>query len=469
MIRLLLNRDVIETSLPPGTVMLDFLRRGRGLAGTKEGCREGDCGACMVLLGEPRGDGVLYRPVNSCLLPLGEAQGRHVVSIEGLNLAGLSPAQHAFVEENATQCGFCTPGFIVSLAGFLLSSPSWDVDAAVDALAGNICRCTGYASIRRALQGVCAALGQPPAPGSAERTLQLIAAGWLPESFKDAPGHVRTPSAQADSTGNADELLVAGGTDLFVQRAETLVEAGFALLSRRDDLRGVRVEGGCCVMGAATPWADLEDSPVLREILPGLAEHLKLAASRPIRHRATPGGNLVNASPIGDLAIMLLALGASVVLENGTTRREVALRDFFPGYKKLAKTSGELVAEVRFPVPPPGAVFAFEKVSRRAHLDIASVNSAMLAVVRDGTVAGMELSAGGVAPVPLRLGRASARLAGAPLNAAVLREALDIAQTEVAPISDVRGSADYKRLLLRRLLAAHFLKLAPGLAEELLA
>jgi xanthine dehydrogenase small subunit len=428
--------------------MLDFLRRECRLTGVKEGCREGDCGACMILLGEPRNGEIYYRPVNSCLLPLGDAAGRHVVTIEGLNAEALTPVQQAFVDEGATQCGFCTPGFIVSLAGFLLSSPRWDVETGVDAVAGNICRCTGHVSIRRAVERVCATLGELPA----SRLPRLVEGGWIPAYFLDVPK--RLQPEPASSRG----IAVAGGTDLFVQRPDELARAELNLLSRREDLRGIRVENGRCVIGAATPWADLEDSPVIQDALPGIAEHFKLIASRPIRHRATVGGNIVNASPIGDVTILLLALDATVKLPG----RELPLREFYLGYKKLNRQPDEIVQSVSFPAPPKDGVLSFEKVCRRAHLDIASVNSAMLAVKRAGKIVSAHISAGGVAPIPLYLARtAEALKTDGP------RAALEAAQLEISPITDVRGSADYKRLLLRQLLVAHFLKLDPGWESEL--
>ena len=343
MIRFILNREDVAVDLPAGMVTLDFLRRRQGLAGTKEGCREGDCGACVVLLGALRNGGVFYRPVNSCLLPLGDAAGRHIVTIEGLNADGLNPIQQAFVEEGATQCGFCTPGFIVSFMGHLLSSPQWDVDGATDALAGNLCRCTGYLSIRRAVQRVCTALAEPAAPDSPGRVEQLVAEGWLPGYFLEMPNRLRPVVATRPTAARADAIPVAGGTDLFVQRPDELAEADLEFLSRREELRGVRLDGDRCIIGAATPWADLEDSPVIRKMLPGIGDCFKLLASRPIRHRATVGGNIINASPIGDVTILLLALNAGVVLSDGRDQREVQLREFFLDYKKLAKRPEELL------------------------------------------------------------------------------------------------------------------------------
>jgi xanthine dehydrogenase small subunit len=296
---------------------------------------------------------------------------------------------------------------------------------------------------------------------------QLVEQRWLPAYFLKIPDRLRRVEIRDAVVSGG--IPIAGGTDLFVQRPDDLADATLTLLTRRDDLRGVRVEGDRCIVGGATRWADLEDSPISREVLPGVAEHLKLAASRPIRHRATVGGNIVNASPIGDLTILLLALDADLALSDGHARRVVRLRDFFLGYKKLNKRADELVTHVSFQVPPKTAIFGFEKVSRRMHLDIASVNSAMLAVRQNGRVTSIHLSAGGVAPVPLYLTRASEKLAGAALTAANLRAALDAAAAGISPISDVRGSAEYKRGLLRQLLVAHFLKLAPELEEELVS
>lgn len=466
MTRFIFNRDEVAVPLPAGTVTLDFVRGHRNLPGTKEGCREGDCGACMVLLGEALDGAMCYRSVHSCLLPLASLAGRHVVTIEGLNLDRLNPIQQAFVTEGAAQCGFCTPGFIVSFLGFLLSSPSWNRRTAEDALAGNLCRCTGHVAIRRAIAGVCAELPEQPPAELGERLQQLVARRWLPRYFLDIPGRLRRIAASPASADGG--MAVAGGTDLFVQRADELADAPLLLLSRRDDLRGLRVEDGRCVIGAATSWAELEDSPAFNTALPGVAEHFGLFASRPVRHRATVGGNIVNASPIGDLTILLLALDAELALADGTARRKVRLRDFFHGYKQLDKRPAELVTEVSFAVPPPDAVLGFEKVARRRHLDIASVNSAMLAVREHGRLSAIHLSAGGVGPVPLYLSGASACLIGKPPTAANLRAALAAAAAEISPISDVRGTAAYKRALLRHLLIAHFLKLAPELEEDLL-
>ena len=468
-VRFLLNNEVSRVTLPSGLAVLDLLRRERRLTGTREGCREGDCGACLVLLGEPREGAVRYRPVNSCLLPVGELEGRHLVTIEGLNpplgpgpAPALNPIQKSFVEEGATQCGFCTPGFIVALTGYFLGNPAPDPETAQDAVAGNLCRCTGYASIRRAIDRLLEQHRALPPGAPLERCV-----GWgiVPAWLAEAPARLAAlrepgPGTASVAAPIGGGVLVAGGTDLFVQRPEALQDAPLIFLSERD-LSRTWVRDGRRFLGATLPMEDLCGvSP--------FAGYLSCVASGPVRQRATVGGNLVNASPIGDFTIMLLALGASLGIRGPTSlsgsapaaMRELALEDFYRGYKKLDLAEGEVVEWVAFPEPGE-AVFAFEKVGRRQHLDIASVNTAALLRLAPGRILEARLSAGGVAPVPLLLRRTSEYLSGREAGPQTLARSLALAQEEIAPISDVRGSAEYKRRLLKHLLVAHFLRLLP--------
>jgi len=506
-ISFLLNDTSVSSVQPAGMVTLDYLRRERGLTGTREGCREGDCGACAVLLGEPAGEGMLYRVVNSCLLPLGAAAGRHLVTIEGLNPAGsgepgrvlpaLNPIQECFLEEGATQCGFCTPGFVVSLTGYLLREPRPTLAGALDAVAGNICRCTGYASIRRAVARLLdrVVMQAPPVSGP-ERLNRLAEAEVIPLYFLEIPRRLGGLAASAEletreplEIGGAEAragaaetrpgapVLVAGGTDLFVQRPDELGHGSLRFLSGEPGLSGVWRENGRLVIGAATTVEELRALPELAATLAPAADALQWVASSPIRQRATVGGNLVNASPIGDLTVLLLALDARLGLRSPEGIRELPLESFYRGYKQLDLVEGEMVVWIAFAPPAADAILSFEKVARRKHLDIASVNSAALlrAAGADGAGASpgigasrrileARLAAGGVAPVPLFLARTSEYLVGKQVEPEVIRRALDAAQEEIAPISDVRGSGAYKRLALRQLLIAHFLR---GFPEEL--
>lgn len=458
----LLNDRLVEVDVPDGTLALGWLRERHGLVGTKEGCGEGECGACAVLLGEREGDVVAYRAVTSCLLAVGELAGRHLVTIEGLNPPqGLNPIQQHLVDAGAPQCGFCFPGFVVSLTGYFLNSPDLARDDAIAAVDGNICRCTGYASILRAVDAMRARF-VPLLGARRDRVAQLVAWGILPEHFATAVA--RLALLPPPATVGADAVLMGGGTDLLVQRADALVDAELSFLSRQPALRGIRREGRHLVIGGGVTVEALKHDASFRELVPDAVAVIDRFASTVIRNRATVAGNLINASPIGDVTILLLALGGEIMLAGG---RVVALRDFYRGYKQLDLARGEVVEAVRVPVGEADHRLSFEKVSPRKYLDIASVNSALRVRVQDGAWHDVALAVGGVAPVPLLARATSACLDGRPVDAGLLHEAADCLDDEIAPIDDVRGSAAYKRLLARRLLFAHGLKLSRVRYEEL--
>jgi xanthine dehydrogenase small subunit len=469
MLHFILNDRPVATDRPVGTIALDYLRGEQHLLGTKEGCREGDCGACMVLLGELQDDGtLLYRPAPACLLPIGELARRHLVTIEGLNGDGLNPIQRALVDAGAVQCGYCTPGLVVALTAYFLSTPDRSTDSALDAIGGNLCRCTGYAAVRRAVAGLCRRF--PIQAGVRNGNLAaLITEGLVLPYFAAVPEQLNHLQGEQVSATDAETIVVAGGTDLFVQRANGLVDAPLSFLSNVGRYRGIRSDGDRCWIGAATTIEEIRCSRLLAAIIPSLEQDLLLMCSAPIRRQATVGGNLVNASPIADLIVLFLALGATVELEGSSGRREVALDEFYSGYRRTVLQRGEIVAGIHFERPLPDARLSFEKVAKRRLLDIAAVNTAMAIRVSGGVIESIGLSAGGVAPAPVILRAAEDYLRGKPVSAEHVRVGASIAEAEIAPISDIRGSAEYKRLLLRQLLYAHFLKTCPTCvrAEEL--
>ena len=549
--RFILNDREVETDAPAGLLVLDYLRDRERLTGTKEGCKEGDCGACAVLIGELEGDTVRYQPVTSCLVPLAEVHGRHVVTIEGCNLAGLNPVQAAIVEFGGTQCGFCTPGIVVSLHGLLLdSAKGLTLDDVKYALSGHLCRCTGYRSLKDCAATLERDLGSRlHASGGASRVPALTAAGALPQYFTKIPERLRAlraapteaaptgpapapstvaapqrrppgsaesavppttaegrggsqdaaalsagsrapaarslhpdtdrtsppgratlpaaadavPRAMEDADGSGSpvrELLIAGGTDLYVQQGETIPERQVAVLGRRRDLKEIRRVGGEFRVGALTTFEEFGTHPAVVEAIPRIGSFNHLIASWQIRNRATLAGNIVNASPIGDFTALLLALDARAVLEDGDARRTVSLKDFYRGYKQIDLRPGELLTEVAF-TDPAAARVNFEKVSKRTCLDIASVNSACSIRCTGNTIGDAHFSLGGVAPIPLYLRQTSQALRGRRLDLDTAWEAVRISQREIAPIADVRGSAEYKRLLVRQLIIAHFVTLFP--------
>ena len=469
-IEFLLNGVKVVTADPPGLLVLDWLRDQRRLTGTKEGCKEGDCGACSVLIGVLDGDRVAYRPVTSCLVPLGELHGKHLVTIEGVSPdGGLNPAQAAMVERGGSQCGYCTPGFIVSMTWQVMQGDDLDGEGFRRAISGNLCRCTGYGSSFRACDDLVDELGEGgklAGIGAApDRVTALAEAGHLPAWFLDAAKRLKEiPALEATSSPHTPDFLIAGGTDLYVQRGEEIPIAEVEVLGAREDLSAISLEGDVVRLGPAATFQAFAEHPDIQEMLPSLHADMDLIASLPIRNRATFAGNVINASPIGDMTAYLLALGARVTLtDRGTgAARTLPLEELYLGYKTLAKTEEEWVTGFDFDRVCPPTHVSLERVSKRRWLDIPSVNSvARLTVDGSGQVLDARLAIGGVAAIPLFLKGTSAWLVGQPMTSATVAEALRRMDEEIAPISDVRGSAAYKRLLARQLVLAHFVKLYP--------
>lgn len=459
MIEFILNDHHIVTGQSAGLPLLDFIRYQRHLVGTKIGCREGDCGACVVLVGEIKKEKLHYQSMCSCLTPLGNAQGKHIVTIEGINRQTLTPVQKAIIEEGGTQCGFCTVGFVVSLTGFCLRDDPPAYNAAIAAIDGNICRCTGYKSLERAAGRIVQQLNdkEPEAP-----IPWLVSKGFLPEYFieiKERLEMLVKPPLNGSSTEQV--VYLGGGTDLFVQRPEDLLTATVRHVFDHPELKGIEQRGQNIYIGASATAEDMQSSPLLLSLFPSMKDYMKLVSSTPIRNMGTIAGNIVNASPIGDLTIFFLALDATILLSDGTSTRRIRLADFYKGYKDVDKAPEEYVEALYFSMPETEDLFNFEKVCKRTHLDIASVNTACRLQAKDGVIILAQISAGGVAPIPKYLKNTSEALVGRPVDPNTLSMANEVMQSEIAPISDARGSAAYKRLLLRQLFYAHFLKFFP--------
>lgn len=448
MLNLILNNETVGTGLPGGLSLLDFIRYHHHLTGTKTGCNEGDCGACTVLVGTIRNNELQYRTFTSCLTPLGNVQGKHVVTIEGLNMDNLSPIQQAMVDQSATQCGFCTPGFVVSLTGFCLSRKAPMVRNAIAAIDGNICRCTGYKSIERAAAAVTSLLadrnGTPP--------LQFaISQGIVPAYFEGIKDRLVAFTTPVTETGTQ---FLGGGTDLYVQQPEEMAQTVPHYLF--DKYKTVVREGNRCIIGSAVTVTDLMESDIMRAYFPQLANYIKRVSSTPIRNMATISGNFINASPIGDFTIFFLALNATLLFNSGRT---IPLNELYLGYKQLDKTAEEYIEQIWFDLPGPETLFHFEKVCKRTHLDIASVNTAISITTERNNITDIRISAGGVGPIPMLLQNTIAYLRGKAIRDNIITEAVQIAQKEISPISDTRGSAEYKKLLLGQLILAHFISL----------
>ncbi|RYD78784.1 MAG: 2Fe-2S iron-sulfur cluster binding domain-containing protein [Sphingobacteriales bacterium] len=465
MISFILNEKDLSTELPHGTTLLDLIRYNQQLTGTKIGCREGDCGACTVLVGEIKNNQLTYTSATSCLMAIGNAAGKHIVTIEGINLVNeLNTVQKAFSDEGATQCGFCTPGFIVSLTGYCMSDKSCSYDAAIDAVNGNICRCTGYKSIERAAGIVAKKLEER----NEQDVLQYAVDNkMIPSYFLEIKSRLSKMQYKEVPPTSSTRFL-GGGTDLYVQQHETIVKENVNFLYDKAGLKSIIQKENICELGASVTVADMAASDIFQKHFPKLNDFIKLVSSTPIRNMATIAGNFVNASPIGDLTIFFLALDAKLLLTDGENKREIPLRSFYKGYKNLDKSTGEWIEKIWFELPSPDDHFNFEKVCKRSWLDIASVNTAIYLKLDNDIIKRASIAAGGVGPVPAWLSKSSQWLSGKNTGELDMDELLSIVQAEISPISDVRGTEAYKRLLLSQLIKAHFIVLFPRLQEQIL-
>jgi xanthine dehydrogenase small subunit len=469
LIRFILNEKEVATGLPAGMTLLDFIRYHQHLMGTKIGCREGDCGACTILVGEINDGELAYRSMTSCLVPLGNVQGKHIVTIEGINFPdSLNPLQQAMADEGATQCGFCTPGFVVSLAGFCLSNNKEATkENAVACVDGNICRCTGYKSIERAAGKVAEIMSKR----NGEETARFVTQNKiLPEYFTSIKARLlNLLNGQASLPVDiASSLVVGGGTDLYVQKHDEMTHADIQFVFNNSALKGITKDGNKCIMGPSVTVTDLAESSIINDYFPAFHRYAKLISSTPIRNMATIAGNFINASPIGDFTIFFLALDAQLTLRNGDNKRELPLRKLYKGYKQLDKTPEEYIESIWFNLPGRNSYFNFEKVSKRTNLDIASVNSAICLQINNEIIENAGLSAGGVGPVPMYLQKTSEYLNGKKITEELIEEAIEIIQTEISPISDARGTKEYKSRLLGQLIKAHFITLFPKIRIDTL-
>ena len=440
----LLNGRPVTANAPPQATLLDVLRM-EGLTGAKEGCAEGECGACTVVMVAEEGRGSAFRTVNSCLMLLPMAAGHEIYTVESLAAGGpLAEAQHAMAAAGGSQCGYCTPGFVMSLFAEQYR-PGRTGPCDIHALGGNLCRCTGYRPIADAAR----ALG--PAPEDAFRARLREAAPVLGAVVSKTFSRPTTiGECVAALSRHPSARLVAGATDLGVEsnllgrRWPHLVsvEAVPALRAFSDDGHRVRI-------GAALPLSDIGDRWIGAP--PAIADWLALFASPAIRHRATLGGNLATASPIGDAAPLLLALDASLTIEGPNGRRTTPLSSFFTGYRHTLLGPAEILTAVVIPKPLPEVV-RFYKVAKRPMDDISTVAAGM-ALDRDasGRVRRARFAFGGVAATPLLLAEAEAAVQGRPWDEAAVARVREVLDRSLTPMSDHRGSKEYRLQVARSL------------------
>jgi len=457
-IRFLLGEDECALrDVPPTLTVLEYLRRQARRTGTKEGCAEGDCGACTVVLAEPDGAGRLrHWAINACIQFVPALHGRQLLTVEDVKHADgtLHPVQQALVDHHGSQCGFCTPGFVMQLYAGWLEGTLKDRQSVKDWLAGNLCRCTGYGPI------IDAGLDVAAAPGPAAAA-QAVTARRLAALDDGDMLHIRHGDQEWFAPRSIDELaevyskqpdavLVAGATDvgLWVTKQQrhlaTLID-----VTRVAGLNEIKQSADGLSIGATV--SHREATAALGRLHPDLGELFRRFASIQIRNAGTVGGNIANASPIGDLAPALIALGATLRLRRGAARRELPLEAFFLAYGKQDRAPGEFVEALQVPRVGEATRFACYKISRRFDQDISAVMGAFAVTLQDNRVVRARVAYGGIAATSKRAEKTEATLTGQPFEATTIERACSALTDDFTPITDMRASTNYRLLVAQNL------------------
>jgi len=427
-----------------------FLREKLGKTGTKIVCEEGDCGACTVLVGRRQGDELRYRPVNSCIQFLFQMDCASIVTVEGLSM---TPVQEAMARCHGAQCGYCTPGFVMAMAGMFECTHQPSAGDVRAALTGNLCRCTGYESI------INAALQTEAQP----RIEELYPSAPILEAIR---AHEREPVRVANfykpvtldaaiAIRKHNAVIVQGSTDFGVWHTKRDYQAPAILsLDGVEGLADIDVDGAMLRAGGRVSLAQFES--FVRDLVPALAPVLDRFGSPQIKNAGTLAGNIANASPIADTLPFLFVMDARLELTGENGPRVVPIRDFYLGYKKLDLRPDEIITRIVIPLPQDGDTLRLYKISKRSHLDISSFTAAMLMKRTDVRIDSMRVAYGGVAPVVMRLKKTEEFLSGKPVTLETFAEAGEIARSEVAPISDVRGSKEYRLQLAENVLTKFY-------------
>ena len=467
-IRFILNSEVMHLGdVSPTLTLLDYVRLQRQLTGTKEGCAEGDCGACTVLVGRLGPNGLVYETVNACIRFVGSLDACHVVTVEHLSDVNerLHPVQQAMVDFHGSQCGFCTPGIVVSLYGLWLETPKADAALIEKTLQGNLCRCTGYESILQA------ALSMNEVDNSGDKlivTHEAIAAklAELRDGSRVEIDHAEGKTIVPDSLDDLADVLeahpnatvVAGSTDVGLWVTKDMRDIAPAVfITNLVELQSIAENGDGITIGAGVTYTDAFEAMARR--YPTMGALWDRIGGQQVRNMGTVGGNIANGSPIGDTPPPLIALGASVTLRKGASERTLLLENFFIDYGKQDRQPGEFVASVHVPALPDGEHFAAYKISKRRDEDISTVLGAFRMALDDsGNVTSARIAFGGMAATPKRAKSVEAALVGKPWNEATVDAAIAAFDSDFTPLTDWRASAQYRMLTTKNLLKRFFLE-----------
>lgn len=463
-VKFVLDGEIIELkNVDPTRTVLQFLREDLRRTGTKEGCAEGDCGACTVVIAELNrdSDGVRLKAINSCIQFLPTLHGKQLITVESLTQknSGLHPVQQAMVDCHGSQCGFCTPGFVMSLFALYKSNPAPSRTEIDDALAGNLCRCTGYRPIiaaANAMYELPAASSEPLHPAT---LLQVKENDSLHIEYGARQFFAPTTCGELAALleRHAEATLLAGGTDvgLWVTKRHRLLDT-VIYIGRIAELQHIKVGETHIEIGAAVSLSEAMN--VIVAHYPEFDELFRRFASPPIRNAGTLGGNIANGSPIGDSMPALIVAGTTLILASATGEREVALEDFYLDYQVKDLNAGEFLATIRIPLPADNTILCSHKLSKRFDQDISAVCSAYRLVLDGGRVASFSMACGGMAATVRRASHCEAALNGQLWTAASIEHAMLALAEDFAPISDMRASADYRLRAVQNLLRRFFLE-----------
>jgi xanthine dehydrogenase small subunit len=469
-LRFILNgEDVVLSDVAPDQTLLDWLRLSRALKGTKEGCAEGDCGACTVLVGRltPAGS-LVYEGVNACIRFLGSLDACHVVTVEHLAPGDdhLHPVQQAMIDFHGSQCGFCTPGFVMSLYGLWMQTPNPTDQQIETALQGNLCRCTGYEPILRAARSISSYGGTENDPLLVERETMIARLKALADGARVEIGegrHRLVVPASLDDFADVLETsptatVVAGSTDVGLWVTKHMRDiTPVVFIAGLQELKSFAVKDKLITIGAGITYSEAIET--LSQHIPAFGPLIARIGGQQVRNMGTIGGNIANGSPIGDTPPALIALDASLTLRKGAVRRTIALEDFFIAYGKQDRQPGEFVEAVHIPVPATNERFAVYKVTKRRDEDItATLGAFRLALAADGTVAEIRIAYGGMAATPKRAFAVEQSLLGQPWTEATVEAAMEKYAEDYAPLTDMRATAEYRSLAAKNLLLRFYLE-----------